>query len=175
MDFKGMTPQQAAEKIVGDSFPEYAFSKYRWEEAINNITTACQHFSNEALERARAQTLPFLIERIFKQNSAAGWHSDPVTGEYLWPDDGWWAKQVNLIHSEISEAVEGRRKGLMDDHLPHRKMEEVEMADAVIRILHLAGRFEYDLAGAIEEKLQYNAKRADHKPENRAAAGGKKF
>jgi len=63
----------------------------------------------------------------------------------------------------------------MDDHLPHRKMEEVEMADAIIRILHLAGRFEYDLAGAIEEKLQYNAKRADHKPENRAAEGGKKF
>lgn len=172
MDFKGMTPQQAAEAIV----VRYAdCSPAECDKLTTVITTACQHFSNEALERARAQTLPFLIERILKQNTAAGWHHDPVTGEYLSPDDGWWAKQVNLIHSEISEAVEGRRKGLMDDHLPHRKMEEVEMADAIIRILHLAGRFEYDLAGAIEEKLQYNAKRADHKPENRAAQGGKKF
>lgn len=163
MNFKGMTPQQAADWICDNDIRRIT------------ITTACQHFSNEGLERARAHTLPFLIERILKQNTAAGWHHDPVTGEYLSPDDGWGAKQVNLIHSEISEAVEGRRKGLMDDHLPHRKMEEVEMADAIIRILHLAGRFEYDLAGAIEEKLQYNAKRADHKPENRAAEGGKKF
>lgn len=27
-----------------------------------------------------------------------------------------------LVHSEISEAMEGDRKSLMDDHLPHRPM-----------------------------------------------------
>jgi len=32
-----------------------------------------------------------------------------------------------------------------------------------------------DLGGALEEKLAYNAKRADHKVDHRAAAGGKKF
>lgn len=53
MDFEGMTPYDAAKKIAGDNFPEHAFSKYTWAEAISNITTACQHFSNEALERAR--------------------------------------------------------------------------------------------------------------------------
>ncbi len=50
-----------------------------------------------------------------------------------------------LIHSEISEAVEGVLTGAMDDHLPDRKMEEVEMADAAIRICDYAEGFGYDL------------------------------
>ena len=80
-----------------------------------------------------------------------------------------------LIHSEISEAMEGHRKNLMDDKLPHRKMIEVELADAMIRIHDLAGYLELDLGGAIIEKMAYNQKRADHKPENRAMPGGKAY
>lgn len=80
-----------------------------------------------------------------------------------------------LIHSEISEAMEGARKGLMDDKLPHRPMLEVELADAVIRIFDMAGGLRLDVAGAIAEKLIYNASRADHKRENRQAEGGKAF
>jgi len=105
-------------------------------------------------------------------------------------DAGWWnnddpnTSQANplhfsnklcLIHSEISEAMEGDRKKLKDDKLPHRDMREVELADAVIRIFDLAGGYGMDLAGAIVEKLAFNAQRADHKPENRAAAGGKAY
>lgn len=83
------------------------------------------------------------------------------------------ASKLALIHSEISEAMEGDRKGSMDDHLPHRTMREVELADALIRICDLAGGYGMDLGGAVADKLEYNAKRADHKPEVRAAAGGK--
>lgn len=50
-----------------------------------------------------------------------------------------------LMLSELSEAMEGARKDLMDDHLPHRKMEEVEVADFVIRLLDYAAGFHYDL------------------------------
>lgn len=80
-----------------------------------------------------------------------------------------------LIHSEISEAMEGHRKDLMDDKLPHRKMLEVELADAFIRIADLSGGLGLDLPGAVVEKLQFNASRADHKPENRAKENGKAY
>ncbi len=84
-------------------------------------------------------------------------------------------EMLMLIVSEVSEAMEGARKRLMDDKLPHRPMLEVELADAVIRIMDLAGGAGLDLPGAIAEKLAFNATRADHKPEARRAEGGKAF
>ena len=85
------------------------------------------------------------------------------------------AEKLCLIHSEISEAMEGHRKGLPDDKLPHRQMLEVELADAAIRIFDLAGAMGLDIGGAIAEKLNFNAQRPDHKPEARQAAGGKAY
>jgi NTP pyrophosphatase (non-canonical NTP hydrolase) len=82
-------------------------------------------------------------------------------------------EKIALIHSEVSEALEGWRKNKMDEHLPHRKSIEVELADAVIRIADLAGALGLDLGAAIAAKMAYNAQRADHKPEARAADGGK--
>ena len=99
---------------------------------------------------------------------------------------GWWDSRnlddpqtipacLCLVHSEISEAMEGARKNRMDDHLPHRKALEVELADAMIRILDLAGAYQLDLGCALVEKLVYNTQRADHKRDARAADDGKKF
>lgn len=85
------------------------------------------------------------------------------------------SNKLLLVVTEIAEACEGDRKNLMDDHLPHRPMRDVELADAVIRIFDLAGGYGIDIAGAIVEKLAYNAQRADHKPENRKADGGKTY
>ena len=75
----------------------------------------------------------------------------------------------------MASVAECARKGLMDDKLPHRRMSEVELADALIRIFDYAGEEGYDLEGAYREKLAFNAVRADHKPENRASAKGKKW
>lgn len=80
-----------------------------------------------------------------------------------------------LVHSEISEAMEGHRKDLMDEKLPHRKAFEVELADALIRIFDIAGAYDLDLGGAIAEKRDFNKVRKDHKIENRLKAGGKKY
>ena len=52
---------------------------------------------------------------------------------------------LGLIITELSEATEGERRNLMDDKLPHRKMAEVEMADAYIRLLDFAGGFGYTI------------------------------
>lgn len=116
-------------------------------------------------------------------SKAAGWWQDLVNGtDYVAIINSetrfgkaLFSEKLTLIHSEVSEAMEGHRKGLPDKHLPHRPMAEVELADAVIRIFDLAGVMGYDLGGAIAEKLAYNAQRPDHKPEARQAAGGKAY
>lgn len=100
------------------------------------------------------------------------WWRNPATGERLERNKG---ELLCLIHSEISECMEGERKGLMDDKLPHRKMAEVELADTLIRIFDYAGAYGYDLDGAVEEKRAFNANRADHKAEARLQANGKKW
>lgn len=124
-----------------------------------------------------------LQRKIHQGNVAAGWWTDLDTMQSLAEEcrirtrfgKALVAEKLVLIHSEISEAMEGARKNLMDDKLPHRKMIEVELADAMIRILDLAGALQLDLAGAIQEKLAYNLTREDHKIENRQGVGGKAY
>jgi hypothetical protein len=83
--------------------------------------------------------------------------------------------KIALIHSEISEGLEGLRKDKMDEHLPKFTSLEVELADALIRIFDLAGKMKLRLGEATVEKGRYNMIRADHLIANRLAAGGKKF
>ena len=120
---------------------------------------------------------------IHENNVKAGWWTDLDSGIDLVQQARYGtrlgkaivAEKLCLIHSEISEAMEGARKNLPDDKLPHRPMIEVELADAVIRILDLCGALNLDLDGAIKEKLIFNLTRPDHKIENRTKEGGKVF
>ena len=124
--------------------------------------------------------LKTFINRIHKQNVHAGWWNDPITGLSTTSKKGEEPKcnvseKLCLIHSEISEALEGYRKNLMDDKLPTRSNLEVELADALIRICDLSAGLDLDLTGAVIDKLEYNKTRADHKIENRLKENGKKF
>ncbi|MGV1944870.1 MULTISPECIES: hypothetical protein [unclassified Agrobacterium] len=89
----------------------------------------------------------------------------------LFEDDGPRVIQLAqhaVIHLHLSKAMECERKG-----------RTAEVAGWLNGALHLIGLYSFahclDLAGAIEEKLAYNAKRQDHTYEARAQANGKKW
>lgn len=84
-------------------------------------------------------------------------------------------EMLMLIVGEIAEAMEGHRKNMMDAHLPHRKAEEVELADALIRLCDYAEGRELDLDGAFWEKMLYNRTRVDHTDEHRKGVNGKRY
>lgn len=102
----------------------------------------------------------------------ANWWINIETGEPIQRNVG---ELLMLCVSELAEAMEGHRKNLQDDKIPHRKMFEVELADCLIRIFDMAGGLRMDLGGAFVEKMAFNSTREDHKIEQRKAAGGKKY
>lgn len=140
-------------------------------------------FEFNAETKARLITVATALQHVCHNIAyESGWWNDLATGQDL-RTQGWAGEpakisipeKLMLIVSEVAEGMEGHRKDAMDDKLPHRKMLEVELADAVIRIFDLAGGTGMDVAGAIVEKLEFNVSRSDHKPENRRAAGGKAY
>ena len=116
-----------------------------------------------------------LVTACHNASHKAGWWVDPKTGVDVRDNPLCFSNKVALIHSEVSEALEGDRKNKMDDHLPHLPSRDVELADALIRIADTSGGFKLQLGRAVVEKLAYNAQRADHKIANRQAEGGKAY
>ena len=155
-----------------------------WPVGTNLFTADQARQMIEHMVDRRVMAFPFddikdagnlLVDYCHGASKAAGWWNDLETGAPLVDRPHVVGEKLMLIVSEVSEAMEGHRKGLADDKLPHRPMVEVELADAVIRIADLAGALGLDLGGAIAEKLAFNATRPDHKPENRKQAHGKKY
>ena len=81
---------------------------------------------------------------------------------------GWWDKEreipelIALIHSALSEALEEYRVSEnLDIRYENNKPEGfvVELADVLIRIFDLSGKYKIDLKKALETKLKYNETR----------------
>lgn len=68
------------------------------------------------------------------------------------PDEVIFAEKLALLHQEVSETLEAYREGRMDGE--HGVPEE--LADAIMRILHIAGIYEIDLEAAMQKKLDKN-------------------
>lgn len=104
-----------------------------------------------------------LAAAIYEQNKAVGWWDNP---------DRCLFECLQLVSTEVAEATEAERKDLQDDHLPHRKGGEVELADAMIRVLDLGGRLDLEHDGAVLPAHQYGGSLASrHLTINRCVLG----
>ena len=119
-------------------------------------------------QEIQAAVLDFMCEEIHRKNVEAGWW-DTADNPLVVPT------KLALVISECVEAMEGYRRGLMDDKLTDETMIAVELADVLIRVFDLCGFLGIDVGTILAKKAAFNAVRADHKPENRAKQGGKKF
>ena len=92
-------------------------------------------------------TIQELQKLIMAQAKEKGWGTTP--------DEIIFGEKLALVHQELSEALGAYRKGQMDGDDGVR----AELADAVMRILQLAGIYGIDIEKHIVRKLEINKNR----------------
>jgi NTP pyrophosphatase (non-canonical NTP hydrolase) len=91
------------------------------------------------------------------------WGSVAAAVQEIAVSKGWWKGDRNngeiiaLMHSELSEALEGLRHGNpASEHIPEFSAVEEEFADVVIRIMDVALARGWKVADAIVAKIEFN-------------------
>ena len=112
--------------------------------------------NTQLLERARSaeeKTVSVMTRKAFQIALEKGWHDQGKPS---------WAEHLVNIHGEVSELWEAFRRGKL-----HHQCEkdadmtcaEEELADIVIRCMHVAAQNEIDLEKAILTKHEFNRTR----------------
>lgn len=78
----------------------------------------------------------------------------------FWPENRNIGEALALVHSEISEALEGLRQGNpADDKIPQHSCMAAELADAIIRIMDISQGLKLNVGQAIVDKHNFNLTR----------------
>lgn len=86
-----------------------------------------------------------LSKEIYEANKAKGFHDEKNSKEHM----------LCLVISELMEAVEADRKGLTFNEIGYTDSVEMELADAVIRLLDTAGALELALYSFSKDSCDY--------------------
>lgn len=116
-------------------------------------------FQKSALSKIAALIHQYNSEKGFWEDWEAV-HQDSPSPEKLRFQQLLLIEKMDLAHGELSEALEALRDGdPQDRHLPQYKAFDVEIADALIRILDLIDVRRVDIAHVVAEKVMYNRNR----------------
>jgi hypothetical protein len=144
----GLTPAEASQ--LGDPCPAPvpAYVSTEQNEAERHRDDA--HY--ERCWRRRAVVLQGLAEDCFSIAEDHGfWEGDPAPTP---------TEKLALVHTEVSECVDGLRHGNPpDDHIPQHSSCAAEMADTIIRCLDLCVHEGWPIVAAIQAKMAYNRTR----------------
>lgn len=157
-----MTEQQADDYIIARGGDPNLAKMTMAEAAARNNTSSTEDIiidGPSVIECEFMASFDMLALRQFTTNQKHGFYNKPV-------DDG---TRIALMHSELSEALDGMRHGdPPDDHIPEFSSVEAELADVILRIMDFSAHRNLRVAQAIVAKLKYNATRPP-------MHGGKKF
>lgn len=104
--------------------------------------------NNPDLVLASSITIPS-PQAVWKNADNHGWHNPSCD----------LATDLLLVHSEVSEACEALRKGHVHYHPDNHATVEEELADVIIRVMHIAAKNNLDIERTVWEKHRYNIQR----------------